>query len=185
LLWLKAVEADSIKPDEPEPLPGIGPITEALVAFARFFGLDADLIAAAAERRAGTTAEDPLSSDVIRRSVTDLPDREKTTLLARLAEGDPHVGNELRALVRDRQALQSSAVRPAAAPRSAGELRARADAIRAARERKQSERQEAERKRRAAEEARARRARLDAISQRGETVWREVESEIERRNASG
>lgn len=95
------------------------------------------------------------------------------------------MGNELRALVRDRQALQSSAARPAAAPRSAGELRARADAIRAARERKQSERQEAERKRRAAEEARARRARLDAISQRGETVWREVESEIERRNASG
>lgn len=38
---------------------------------------------------------------------------------------------------------------------------------------------------RAAEELRARRARLDAISQRGEIVWREVETEIERRNASG
>lgn len=151
----------------------------------RFFYLDADLVEAAAERPAGTTAEDSLSSDVIRRSLADLPDREKTTLLVRLAEGDPHVASELRALVRDRQALQASAARPAVAPRSAGELRARADAIREAREREQSERREAERKRREAEEARARRARLDSIMRRGETVWREVEIEIERRNAPG
>ncbi|UVC16630.1 hypothetical protein [Mesorhizobium onobrychidis] len=185
LLWLMAVEAGSIEPDEAEPLPGIGPMTGALDAFARFFRLDADLVEAAAERPAGTPAEDPLSSDIIRRSLTDLPDREKTTLLARLAEGDPHVASELRALVRDRQALQTSAAQPAVAPRSAGELRARADAIREAREREQSERQEAERRRRAAEELRARRARLDAIMRRGETVWREVETEIERRNAPG
>ncbi|RWO77914.1 MAG: hypothetical protein EOS18_19785 [Mesorhizobium sp.] len=132
---------------------------------------------------AGTTAQDPLSSDVIRRALADLPDREKTTLLARVIDGDPHVGNELRALVRDRQ--ETSAARPAVARRSAGELRARADAIREAREREQSERREAERNRMKAEEARARRARLDAIMRRGETVWREVETEIERRNAPG
>ncbi|PAQ05913.1 hypothetical protein [Mesorhizobium temperatum] len=185
LLWLMAVEAGSIEPDEAEPLPGIGPMTGAFDAFARFFRLDADLVEAAAERPAGTTAGDPLSSDVVRRSVADLPDHEKTTLLARLAEGDPHVASELRALVRDRQVLQASAARPAVAPRSAGELRARADAIREAREREQSERREAERKRREAEELRARRARLDAIMRRGEAVWREVETEIERRNASG
>lgn len=183
LLWLVAVEAGSIEPDQVEPLPGIGPMTGALDAFARFFRLDADLVAAAAERPAGTTGEDPLSSDVIRRSLADLPDGEKTTLLARVIEGDPHVGNELRALVRDSQALQ--AARPAVAPRSAGELRARGDAIREAREREQSEQREAERKRQEAEELRARRARLDAIMRRGETVWREVETEIERRNAPG
>lgn len=183
LLWLMAVEAGSIEPDAAEPLPGIGPITGALDAFARFFRLGANLVAAAAERPAGTTAQDPLSSDVIRRCLADLPDGEKTTLLARVVEGDPHVGNELRALVRDRQALQ--AARPAVAPRLAGELRARADAIREAREREQSERREAERERRQAEEASARRARLDAIMRRGETVWREVETEIERCNASG
>ncbi|RWP63454.1 hypothetical protein [Mesorhizobium sp.] len=183
LLWLMAVETGSVEPDEAEPLPGIGPMTGALDAFARFFRLDADLVAAAAERPAGTTAQDPLSSDVIRRSLADLPDREKTTLLARVIEGDPHVGNELRALVRDRQ--ETSAARPAVAPRSAGELRARADAIREAREREQSERREAERNRLETEEERARRARLDAIMRRGETVWREVETEIERRNAPG
>jgi len=31
----------------------------------------------------------------------------------------------------------------------------------------------------------ARRARLDALKRRGESVWPEIESEIERRNASG
>jgi hypothetical protein len=185
LLWLKAVEADSIGPDEMEPLPGIGPMTGALDAFARFFRLDADLVLAAAERSAGTMADNPLPSDVVRRSVGALSDREKTMLLVRLIEGDPHVVSELRARVRDRSTSEASMSRPAVAPRSAGELRARADAIREDRERKQSERQEAERRRRAAEEERTRRARLDALSQRGETVWREVETEIERRNAPG
>ncbi|AZN96787.1 hypothetical protein EJ066_05500 [Mesorhizobium sp. M9A.F.Ca.ET.002.03.1.2] len=89
----------------------------------------------------------------------------------------------------DRQALRAlwKPPRPgsAIAPRSAGELRARADAIRETRERKQSERQEAERKRRGAKQERARRARLDVIMQRGEAAWHEVETEIERRNAYG
>ncbi|CAH2403856.1 hypothetical protein MES4922_320035 [Mesorhizobium ventifaucium] len=149
LLWLMAVEAGSIEPNQAEPLPGIGPMTGALDAFARFFRLDADLVEAAAERPAGATAEDRLSPDVIRRSVAALPDRVKTALLARVLEGDPHVGNELRALVRDRQ--ETSAARPADAPRSAGELRA----------------PEAERKRRQAEEPRARRpARCDHAARR-------------------
>lgn len=43
----------------------------------------------------------------------------------------------------------------------------------------------AERKRREEEAERSRRARLDAIVRRGESVWREIETEIERRNAAG
>ena len=43
----------------------------------------------------------------------------------------------------------------------------------------------AEQKRREEEAQRARRARLDAIVRRGESVWREIETEIERRNAAG
>ena len=43
----------------------------------------------------------------------------------------------------------------------------------------------AERKRRAAEQQRARHIRHDAILRRGESVWGEIEAEIERRNASG
>ncbi|MER9252890.1 hypothetical protein NKI59_13915 [Mesorhizobium sp. M0598] len=184
LLWLKAAEIGSVKPDEAEPLPGIGPMTPALDAFARFFQLDADFVAAAAERPAGTTTE--LSPDMVRRSVGALSDHEKTTLLVRLVDGDRHVENELRAFVRNRSMLKVSVGSPmATVPRSAGELRARAEAIRQARERAQEEQREAERKRQAAEEARARRIRLDALSRRGESVWREVESEIERRNPPG
>jgi hypothetical protein len=69
--------------------------------------------------------------------------------------------------------------------RTVGDLRARAGAIRQARERAQAEKAEAERKRREEEAERSRRARLEAIGRRGESVWREVETEIERRNAAG
>jgi hypothetical protein len=49
LLWLTAVEADVFVDDTPEPLPGVGPLDGALEAFANFFQIDADLVAAAAE----------------------------------------------------------------------------------------------------------------------------------------
>jgi hypothetical protein len=80
---------------------------------------------------------------------------------------------------------EKSALHPTVAPRAVGELRARARAIRQARKRKEDERLAAERKRRAVEEERARRARVDATLKRGDGVWREIETEIERRNPSG
>src|SRR5713226_1963527 len=52
LVWLTAVEADRLEADELEPLPGIGPMTAAHEAFAAFFGIDHDLVRAAAERPA-------------------------------------------------------------------------------------------------------------------------------------
>jgi len=52
LLWLMAVETDTFEADEPEPMPGIGPMTAALEAFAAFFDIDPDLVHAAAERPA-------------------------------------------------------------------------------------------------------------------------------------
>ena len=64
-------------------------------------------------------------------------------------------------------------------------MRARAKAIRQARERAMAEKAAAERKRREEETERSRRARLDAIVRRGESVWQEIETEIERRNATG
>ncbi|RWE67784.1 MAG: hypothetical protein EOS63_34310, partial [Mesorhizobium sp.] len=46
LTWLMAVEADALEPDAPEPMPGIGPLSEALEAFAKFFGIDHGLVQA-------------------------------------------------------------------------------------------------------------------------------------------
>jgi hypothetical protein len=181
LLWLTAVEADALKPDETEPLPGIGPMTGALDAFVRFFGINADLVAAAAERPADPMLKHPLSSSAARRIVAELPEHEKIDILTRLLEGDAHVAYALRALVRDR--LSSKADAMPVATRTVGELRTRADAIRRAREDAKAKKAEAERKRKAEEAERSRRARINAIAQRGEEVWREIEAEIMQRNA--
>ncbi|MEX2647473.1 MAG: hypothetical protein WD673_00510 [Alphaproteobacteria bacterium] len=180
LLWLTSVEADAFEADDPEPLPGIGPMTGALEAFVNFFGLDPDLVRAAAERSADAG---PTSPDAAQTAIAAMTDREKTELLMRLFDGDPHVAAGLRVVVRDRLAPGTDA--PPAAVRTAGELRSRARAIRLARGRANSEKAAAERRRQAEEAEKARRERLDAIARRGESVWREIETEIARRNAAG
>ena len=111
-----------------------------------------------------------------------MTDRDKTSLLARLFDGDAQVANELRALVR--RGLMSEIDAPPTAARTVGELRARANAIRLIRERAQADKAAAEQKRREAEAEISRRARLQAIARRGESVWREIEAEIERRNTT-
>ena len=183
LLWLTAIEADAFEPDEPEPLPGAGPLTGALEAFADFLDIDRDLVAAAAERPADPIFETPASSEASRRIIAAMTDREKTDVLVRLLDGDAHVPVELRALVRQRLIEERGA--PPIAARTVGELRSRAEAIRHEREHVEAERAAAERKRREAEADRLRRARLDAIVRRGESVWREIDAEIELRNAAG
>jgi hypothetical protein len=107
---------------------------------------------------------------------------DKTAMLSRLFDGDPHVSAELRAKVRDRMASDADA--PPIAARTVGELLARAAAIGLAREQAAAEKLAAEHKRRVEEAEKARQARLLAIARRGEVVWREVEAEIERRNAA-
>jgi hypothetical protein len=178
LLWLTEVEADVLDADEPEPMPGIGPMTPALGAFVEFFCIDPDLVQAAAER----SNTDAMSADDGRQIIAAMRDGEKTKLLARLFEGDPHVGAELRAEVRKR--LEPRPEAPSGA-RTVGELLARAQAIGLAREEAKADRAAAEQERAAKEAEKVRRARIDAIARRGESVWREVESEIERRDPKG
>jgi hypothetical protein len=176
LVWLSAVAEGLLPDDTPEPLPGIGPLTDALDSFAAFFAIDADLVDAAAER----TAVDPLpTGEAARAKLAALPEAEKTDLLARLVEGDPHVAAMLRTRLRD-DAAGAEAPR-----RTAGELRRLAQARADERARQEAERREAERRRQAEEAKRARRARLDALRRRGAQAWHDVEAEIERRNATG
>ena len=182
LLWLTAVEADAFEADEPEPMPGIGPMTASLEAFAEFFGIDSDLVDAAVERSAAALPS-AISSGAVQGIISAMTDPEKTALLSRLFDGDPHVAVELRAKVRDRMA--SGAGAPPIVARTVGELRARAAAIGLAREQAAAEKRAAERKRQAEEAEKARQARLTATARRGESVRREVEAEIEKRNAPG
>lgn len=175
LLWLTAVQHELVADHEVEPLPGIGPMTGALEGFAEFFGIDPDLVRAAAERGADAAAT---SKDDLREMLAVIPESEKIELLLRVVEGDIHVAAEMKSRLRKK--------RPASAThRTVGALRMRAREIAKARERAAAERREAERRRQAQEAEKARRARLKALKQRGESVWREIEAEIERRNASG
>lgn len=175
LLWLSAVQ-DEIVPDEDvEPLPGIAPLTGPLEAFAEFFYIDRDLVAAAAEAGGNDAA---ISRDDLQTALATIPDHEKTKLLLRVVDGDPYVSVELRGRLRDKG--QAPATR-----RTAGTLRMRAQEIGEARERADAERREMERRRQAAEAEKARRVRLKALKQRGANVWREIEDGIERRNPAG
>lgn len=180
LLWLMALDVEAVDASEPEPLPGLGPMTDALDAFVNFFQIDPLLAEAAAERPFAATKADPGTS---RRIVSTLPDREKTAWLIRLAGDDPLAAVEFRSLVRERIAANADA---AALPRrTAGEIRARAEAIREARRRKAAEEEAARLRKAAAAEDRARRQRIDALRQRGAAAWQQVETEINRRNPAG
>lgn len=147
LLWLAAVQDELVSDSGIEPMPGIGPLTGALQAFAEFFDIDLDLVQAAAE----SGAPDPkMPRDSLRDALASIAEDEKTELLLRLVEGDSHVAAELR-----RRLSKPSA--PAASSRTAGTLRIRAQEIAAARERAEAERREAERRRQAEEAEKARR----------------------------
>jgi len=175
LLWLAAVQDESVSDSDAEPLPGIGPLTGALKAFAQFFDIDPDLVQAAAE---SGTAEAPMSKVDLRGALASIAEDEKTELLLRVVEGDSHVAAELLRRFRKRPASS-------APHRTAGALRIRAQEIAEARERAEAERLEKGRRRQAEEAEKARRIRLVALRQRGVAVWREVEVEIQRRNPAG
>jgi hypothetical protein len=181
LLWLTAVEADAVGADVFEPLSGIGPMTGALEAFAGFFGIGRDLVQAVGERPAVANSE-RTSSDAARKAIGAMPDRQKTALLVRLFDGDPHVASEWRAAVRKSLEPKSAIATPAS--HTVRELRFRADAVRVARDRAEAERAAEERPRSMEAAEKARMARLETLRRRGEWVWKEVEDEIERRNAA-
>lgn len=176
LLWLTAVQDEFVSEDELEPLPGIAPLTGALEGFAEFFGIDPDLVEAAAELGADDAA---ISQSELRKVIAAISAREKDDLLLRVVDGDTtHVAAELRNRVRKKNLTRAK-------QRTAGILRMRAKEIAEARELAEAERREAERRRQAAESEKARRARLKVLKQRGVSVWREIEQGIDRRNPSG
>lgn len=176
LFWLMAVECNVFTDETAEPLPGLGPVSASLMAFVEFFGIDRDLVMAAAER----SPSSQVSLGGARTIVDAMDAEDKTALLMRLLDGDPHVGADLTRRVRFASKVPAPAER-----RTVAELRARAAAVRQAREIAAQEAAAAAQARKAAAEAKARRGRLDDLKQRGNVVWREVETEIERRNAAG
>ena len=181
LLWLTAVERNYLRDEGTEPLPGIAPLSAPLEAFSEFFQIDSDLVRAAAE--SPSNAEGGSSfADASPKVIESIPESEKTALLLRVVEGDPHVAAELRNKIR--VAWETAEGRTKAKRRTVAEIRKRALAIREEREARAAKRRKAERLRKARKAERARRARLDSVRRRGARVWDDVERDIERKNAS-
>ena len=183
LMWLMEVDLGLAEADQLEPMPGIGPISDALEAFADFFGIDCDLVVAAAEREDDAYTSVDASSETAAQVIAGLPDADKSGFLVRLVSGDAHVASELRALVRN--SLKSANTVSPVAARTAGDLCARAKVIRQEREAEQAEQAAAESRRREEEQLQFFRTRADQLMRHGYNVWDEINSEAERRNASG
>lgn len=177
--WLLAVDGGEVPDNALEPPIGLGPMSPAFEAFASFFGMDGDLIEAAA----GTIdAARVMAAVVAERYIRGLSDDEKVRLLLELHAGeDPHLGSKLRQRVRS-----ATAQRPSAKPgRTVADLRAIAASIAAERACQAEARAAAEKLQRERKEAAELRRRLESLAQRGESVWKEIEQEIARRNGQG
>ena len=143
LIWLVAVEDDSLGEDVLEPLPGIAPLNGALKALADLLSLDSDLVEAAAERCADESNVE-ISSEHACQVLSAIPDHEKTALLVRIYEGDPYASIELRKQVQELTSSKSETM--AVKKRTVLELCKRAAGIRKEREHAEATRKQAKRK---------------------------------------
>jgi len=179
LAWLWGVDNKYLIDEAKEPMPGIGPLNAPLKSFANFFRINIDLVSAAAERPANVFSDSDARSAAYA-AIESMPDREKTNLLCRIVEGDPHAAVEVRRRVRDTISAGNSPVnRPL---RTASELRERAIAVQEERLTAERKEHKAEQKRQeiAAEKARLRR--IETVRNKGDSAWREIEDALKTRS---
>ncbi len=172
--WLLAVQFQEIPDDAPEPPvpPGLGKLNAALDCLADFLGIDADLIAAAAERSPEQQVSSP-SRKEIDEWVRTLPSAEKDAIVVRLIDGDdPHLSSEVR-----RRAIFEISGRRSdeRLGRTAGEILARAEIIAAERKKKEAERRAREKAMRERAEAEARKKRLESLAGKENELWATVD----------
>jgi hypothetical protein len=154
---------------EPPVPPGLGQLDPALEAFAEFFAIDQDLIAAAVEASPSLTA----TQEPLERWVTLLPEAERNAFLLRVACGESHVGIALLKRLREVGGTKPTSA-ATTARRTFAELQAAAEhqeQLRARRERETAER--------------ARLATLEALAQREAQAWASVPNLLAKRTASG
>ncbi|QYN37774.1 hypothetical protein K1T35_11335 [Pseudonocardia sp. DSM 110487] len=169
LAWLLCVQTHEVPDEEELPVPaGLGKLTGSLKSVAEFLRIDPDLLAVAQRASiAAAPAEDMAAW------VASLPAAEKDAALLTLLRGDdPHLRAGLLRRFRGAAPAQPG-------NRTAGELRAAAEA-----RWKDRVRAEEERKRRAAEDRERERAakrarRLAALAADGDRAWTRVDAMIE------
>lgn len=188
LAWLLDVQCGVIDDDAIEPAPpdGLGTLSPALESLADIVGLDRDLLAVAAEGAPRPARS--LSVRDVERWLRGLAPAEHVTLLSRVARGDGRVSAELM------RRFRHHAPRPATAwpLRTAGELRAGAEAIATKRRQVARERGDLQRAKREGEERAARQRYLTRPGEAGtsgvaadrRTRRHETSSRLRRRGAA-
>lgn len=183
--WLAALGANryGLDPEagdaavlEPRVPPGLNRLTGSQRALADFLRVDADLLDAAAEASAalGEAAGDEDEGALVDRWIKGLSARQKDEALRRLLrrDGDPHVRTEMLRAVRPRGIEPGPGTRTVFSLLQAGAERAQA------RERERQRELVQERARREEDARRGRERRLDALADRGERPWAEVNALI-------
>jgi hypothetical protein len=174
LSWLLDVQCGIVDDDAVEPARpvGLGRLSPALVDFVDIFSLDRDLVAAAASGDPTAPSEPPPGD--IERWLAGLGPDEHVAWLSRVARGDGSVGAELM-----RRLRQHAPIRAAALPlRTAGELRASAEATAEKRRKADRAREARERAKREQEKQAAREQYLTSLTKRTPDAWRRVDALI-------
>lgn len=163
LAWLIAVQVDLEDDDddliEPPVPPNLGNLSSALGSFIDLFGLDEDLISAAAESSPFEEEE----SEPIETWVAALPETERNDLLVRMARGESHVASQLMQRLRQLNRQPSSIAQSEQPRRSLANLMA--IALIQEKNRKTCEQ-------RIARQVRV--AQLEALAPKEVTMWQEV-----------
>jgi hypothetical protein len=177
--WLSGIcqQSDAMEPPVP---PGMGRLSGSLQALADFLRLDARLLAAAAQDDTASPPGGPSSGDLAD-WVARLAASEKDDLIAQLISGEEHPSHLLAPLRQRFQEAWSRANRlssPAAAQpgRTAGQLFEAAKASAEQCHRRDTERKARAEAKRQRTEAAKRKAYLEELAPKAETIWRKVES---------
>jgi hypothetical protein len=176
--WLLAVQFKAIRdgaPEPPEP-PGLRELNASLDCLADFLGIDAELIAAAAESCVDQQVPIP-TRKAFGEWVRSLPNAQKDTIITRLIDSDDlHLSAEVRQrAIFEISGGERSDERPA---RTAGEILARAEIIAAKRKKEEAERRARETTRRARAEAEARKRRLQSLTGTENDLWATIDKLI-------
>ena len=162
LAWLIAVQVDLEDDDdaliEPPVPPNLGNLSAALDSFVDLFGLDEDLISAAAENSPFEEEE----SEPIETWVAALSEAERNDFLVRMARGESHIASQLVQRLRQNQQPRSME-QPEQPRRSLGDLMAIALA---------QEKNRKTREQRIARQARV--AQLEALAPKEAILWQDV-----------
>lgn len=168
LAWLMAVQVEPEDDDEdlfePPVPPNLGHLSSALSSFVDLFGLDEDLISAAAENSPVQEEE----SEPIEAWVAALPQVERNDFLVRLARGESHVASQLVQRLRQLNQQPRSMTQPQQPRRSLADLMAIALV---------QEKNRKTREQRISRQVRV--AQLEALAPKEPAMWQEVSRLIE------